>query len=116
MLNDKIFGFKMIAETSRRKASLCRSTNISLRSHVTAKRSIRGNNISITVIRSRPRSASSKSARHVRENIIRKMREKKLTFQEAVGMAPGFWPLEKQACAWCAGELLEQLERTPFAR
>ncbi len=46
---------------------------------------------------------------------IRKMREKKLTFQEAVGMAPGFWLLERQRLCMVRRELFEQLERTPFA-
>jgi len=43
------------------------------------------------------------------------MREKKLTFQEAVGMAPGFWLLEKQRLCMVRRELFEQLEQTPFA-
>jgi len=46
---------------------------------------------------------------------IRKMREKKLTFQEAVGMAPGFWLLERQRLCMVRRELFKQLEQTPFA-
>jgi hypothetical protein len=46
---------------------------------------------------------------------IRKMREKKLTFQEAVGMAPGFWLLERSRLFRVRSELFRQLEQTPFA-
>ena len=46
---------------------------------------------------------------------IRKMREKKLTFQEAVGMAPGFWLVEKQRLCMVRRDLFAQLEQTPFA-
>ena len=46
---------------------------------------------------------------------IRKMREMKLTFKEAVGMAPGFWLVEKQRLCMVRRDLFEQLEQTPFA-
>jgi hypothetical protein len=46
---------------------------------------------------------------------IRKMREKKLAFQEAVGMAPGFWLLERSRLFRVRSELFRQLEQTPFA-
>src|ERR1022692_2138385 len=46
---------------------------------------------------------------------IRKMREKKLTFQEAVGMAPGFWLMERSRLFRVRSELFRQLEQTPFA-
>jgi len=43
------------------------------------------------------------------------MREMKLTFKEAVGMAPGFWLVEKQRLCMVRRDLFEQLEQTPFA-
>jgi hypothetical protein len=46
---------------------------------------------------------------------IRRMRERKLTFEEAVGMAPGFYILEKSRLYRVRRDLFEQLERTPFA-
>jgi hypothetical protein len=46
---------------------------------------------------------------------IRKMREMKVTFKEAVGMAPGFWLLERQRLCMVRRDLFEQLEQTPFA-
>ena len=46
---------------------------------------------------------------------IRRMREMKLTFKEAVGMAPGFWLVEKQRLCMVRRDLFEQLEQTPFA-
>src|ERR1700723_1249090 len=46
---------------------------------------------------------------------IRRMREMKLTFKEAAGMAPGFWLVEKQRLCMVRRDLFEQLEQTPFA-
>jgi hypothetical protein len=60
MLNDTLSDSRRLRRPPRRKASLSGSTNISGRSRVTAKRSIRCRCISTTVIRSRPRSASLK--------------------------------------------------------
>ena len=45
---------------------------------------------------------------------IRAMREKKLTFDEAIGPGP-FFLMDKQRLAVARRELFEQLERTPFA-
>jgi hypothetical protein len=46
---------------------------------------------------------------------IRRMRERKLTFEEAIGMAPGFYILEKSRLYRVRRDLFEQLEQTPFA-
>jgi hypothetical protein len=46
---------------------------------------------------------------------IRRMRERKLTFEEAVGMAPGFALVEKSRLDRVRRDLFEQLEQTPFA-
>jgi hypothetical protein len=46
---------------------------------------------------------------------IRRMREMKLTFKEAVGMAPGFWLVEEQRLCMVRRDLFAQLEQTPFA-
>ena len=46
---------------------------------------------------------------------IRRMRERKLTFEEAVGMAPGFAIVEKSRLYRVRRDLFEQLEQTPFA-
>jgi hypothetical protein len=46
---------------------------------------------------------------------IRRMREKKLTFAEAVGMAPGFAIVERSRLYRVRRDLFEQLEQTPLA-
>jgi hypothetical protein len=46
---------------------------------------------------------------------IRRMRERKLTFEEAIRPAPGFYILEKSRLYHVRRDLFEQLEQTPFA-
>ena len=46
---------------------------------------------------------------------VRRMRERKLTFEEAMRTAPGFLILEKSRLYRVRRELFEQLEQTPFA-
>jgi hypothetical protein len=46
---------------------------------------------------------------------LRRMREKKLTFEEAIRTAPEFWLVERSRLARIRNELFEQLEQTPFA-
>jgi hypothetical protein len=46
---------------------------------------------------------------------IRRMRERKLTFEEAIKTAPGFYILEKSRLFRVRHELFEQLAQTPFA-
>ena len=45
---------------------------------------------------------------------IRRMRERKLTFGEAIGMAPGFQILEKSRLYHVRRYLFEQLAQTPL--
>jgi len=46
---------------------------------------------------------------------IRRMRERKLTFEEAIRTAPGFYIMDKSRLYRVRRELFEQLEQTPFA-
>jgi len=46
---------------------------------------------------------------------IRRMRERKLTFQEAIGLSLDFYLVEKSRLCRVRAELYEQLEQTPFA-
>jgi hypothetical protein len=46
---------------------------------------------------------------------IRRMRERKLTFEEAIHTAPGFYIVEKSRLYRVRGDLFEQLAQTPFA-
>jgi hypothetical protein len=46
---------------------------------------------------------------------IRRMRERKLTFEEAIRTAPGFYIMDKSRLYRVRRELYEQLEQTPFA-
>jgi hypothetical protein len=46
---------------------------------------------------------------------IRRMRERKLTFEEAIRTAPGFCIVEKSRLCRVRNELFQQLEQTPFA-
>jgi hypothetical protein len=46
---------------------------------------------------------------------IRHMRERKLTFDEAISTAPDFRMMEKYRLARVRRELFEQLAQTPFA-
>jgi hypothetical protein len=43
------------------------------------------------------------------------MRERKLTFEEAIRTAPGFYIMDKSRLYRVRRELYEQLEQTPFA-
>jgi hypothetical protein len=114
MLNDSLLGFRTLAETAAEKSLVVWINEYfgpitSDGKTFDQMQVYLDNRAKVLTSIGIPRQAPDTFA----EN-IRKMREKKLTFQEAVGMAPGFWLLGSRLFR-VRSELFRQLEQTPFA-
>jgi hypothetical protein len=115
MLNDTLLGFKTLAETAAEKSLVIwineyfgpvardGKTFDQMQVYLDNREKV------LTSIGIPQRSADTFG-----EN-IRRMRERKLTFEEAIRTAPGFCILEKSRLCRVRTELFEQLEQTPFA-
>jgi len=115
MLNDSLLGFRTLAETAAEKSLVVRINEYFGLVESNGKRFDQmqvylDNREQVLTSIGLPQLSPDTFAAN-----IRKMREKKLTFQEAVGMAPDFWLLEKQRLCMVRRDLFEPLEQTPFA-
>jgi hypothetical protein len=115
MLSDSLLGFRTLAETAAEKSLIVWINEyfgpITIEGKTFDQMQVyRDNREKVLTSIGIPRQSPDPFA----EN-IRKMREKKLTFQEAVGMPPGFWLVEKQRLCMVRRDLFEQLEQMPFA-
>jgi CobQ/CobB/MinD/ParA nucleotide binding domain len=115
MLNDTLLGFKTLAETAAEKSLVVWVNEY----FGPIKRDGKTFDQMQVFLDHREKVLTSigipqRSADTFGEN-VRRMRERKLTFQEAIGMAPGFYLLEKSRLYRVRQELYEQLKQTPFA-
>ena len=115
MLNDTLLGFKTLAETAAEKSLVVwineyfgpvardGKTFDQMQVYLDNREKV----VASIGIRQRPSDTFAEN--------VRRMRERKLTFEEAMRTAPGFWILERQRLCMVRRELFEQLELTPFA-
>ena len=115
MLNDTLLGFKTLAETVAEKSLV---VWINEYFGLVARDGKMFDQMQV-YLDNRKKVLTSigiphKSADTFGEN-IRRMRERKLTFDEAIGMSTDFYLAEKWRLSRVRDELFDQLEQTPFA-
>jgi len=115
MLNDTLLGFKTLAETAAEKSLVVwineffgpvardGKTFDQMQVYLDNREKV----LTSIGIPQRPPDTFGENIRH--------MRERKLTFDEAIRTAPDFWLVERSRLFRVRNELFEQLEQTPFA-
>jgi len=115
MLNDTLLGFKTLAETAAEKSLVVwineffgpvardGKTFDQMQVYLDNREKV----LTSIGIPQRPPDTFGENIRH--------MRERKLTFDEAIRTSPDFWLVERSRLFRVRNELFEQLEQTPFA-